>query len=52
MKRPALSLLRRAELVERTHLPAPLEYDYSPRNRRQRRDLARALRLAARQRAR
>ena len=40
------SLLRRVALVELTRAPAPATYDYTPRNREQRRQLARKLHQA------
>ena len=45
MKR-ATSLLRRVALVELTRAPAPPDYDHTPHNREQHRQLARKLRQA------
>ncbi len=39
-------LHRRAALVELTRRPVPPDYDYAPKNREQRRHLARKLRRA------
>lgn len=48
MSRRSPSPTRRAELVELTRQPAPPSYNHTPRNREQRRQLARALRQASR----
>lgn len=42
-------LVRRVALVERTRNPPPLDYDYTPHNRQQRRTLMRQLRKLAKQ---
>lgn len=42
----ATSLLRRVALVKMTRSPAPLDYDFAPSNREQRRQLASKLRQA------
>ena len=45
------TLVRRIELVEKTRRPAPPDYDYTPRNRQQRRTHKRAQAVVAKREA-